>query len=243
MTSAEGDNERFTVRSAVEVASIFRAVMRAGEMVTAHGGDGQILLVTKILQVDAHTDRVLFDAGKDAESNRRLVDGRTVWFVTSQDRVKIQFQSGQMRLTTHEGGPALQIAMPRSLLKFQRREYYRVDSPLTEPVRCRLMRPEGPVDAVVVDISLGGLLLAGYPNTMTMAPGMKFDGAQVDLGEAGRFSASLLVRNLSEVQLRNGSLSRRAGCMFIKLAPATEALLQRYIMRLERDRRAKGIDG
>lgn len=242
MTSADKHDDRFTVQSAVEVAYILNAVMQSGQMVTAHYGDGADFLVTAILAINRQAAEVLLDASRDAESNRRLVNAAKVSFVTSQDRVKVQFKSDQVRLVTHAGRPALRIPLPQSLLKFQRREFYRVDTPVIKPVRCRLMMPEGPVDTVVVDISLGGLCLTGFPDTLRLEAGMKIEDNLVDLGEAGQFSVSLQVRSMSNVQLRNGNNSRRAGCMFLKLPPGAEALLQRYIIRLERDQRAKGID-
>jgi len=36
-------------------------------------------------------------------------------------------------------------------------------------------------------------------------------------------------------------LSQRAGCMFIQLPPQAEALLQRYIMGLDRERLTRGV--
>jgi c-di-GMP-binding flagellar brake protein YcgR len=242
MTAAQGTNERFLVRSPVEVAFILKAVMQAGQMVTAQCGEGRILLVTKILAVNRQANEVMLGAGKEDKTNAHLVDGRLVVFTTSQDRVKIQFQSTRASLVEFEGLPALRIAMPGTLLKFQRREYYRADSSsLTRPVRCRLRLPAGYVDAVVVDVSLGGVLLAGYPETVPMKPGAQFDDVRIDLGKAGAFSTSLVVRNVSEVSLRNGTLSRRAGCMFIHLPPRAEALLQRYIMSLDRERLTRGV--
>lgn len=242
MTAGQGNDERFTIRSPVEVAFILKAVMQGGEMVTVQCDEGRILLVTKILAVNRQANEVMLGAGKDNKTNNRLVDGRLVFFTTSQDRVKIQFQSGRVSLVDFDGLPALRIAMPGTLLKFQRREYYRADlSSLTRPVRCRLRLPTGSIDAVVVDISLGGVLLAGYPEAVPMKPGARFDDARIDLGKAGAFSASLVVRNVSEVALRNGMRSQRAGCMFIQLPPQAEALLQRYIMGLDRERLTRGV--
>ena len=47
------------------------------------------------------------------------------------------------------------------------------------------------------------------------------------------------VRNSYVVTLKNGANSRRTGCEFVKLGAQQEAMLQRYIIRLERERRVK----
>ncbi len=243
MTPTDTDDDRFTVRSPVEVAFILRAVMQAGEMVTAYFNDGRDFMITAILAVDRNAGEVLFDASKDSASNRRLTGGRKVSFVTTQDRIKVQFDSDAVTTTTYEGDPAFRIPLPASLLKFQRRDYYRVDTPVIKPVRCRLALPEGHVDTHLVDISLGGVCLTGYPESLAMEPGREFPGCRIDLGDAGQLTADLQVRNNIDIPLRNGTVSRRAGCMFVKLPPGAEAMLQRYIIRLERDRRVKMVDG
>lgn len=242
MTPAETDDDRFTVSSPVEVAFILRAVMEAGEMVTAYLDEGRDFIITAIVAVDRDAGEVLFDASKHTFSDRRLARGGDVRFVTVQDRIKIQFDSSQARVSNWQGSRVLRIPLPGSLLKFQRREYFRVDTPVMKPVRCRLVLPEGPVDVHLVDISLGGVCLTGYPDSLLVEPGRLFEGCRIDLGDGGKLTADLLVRTSSEIRLRNGAVSRRAGCMFTRLPPGAEAVLQRYIIRLERDRRVKMAD-
>jgi c-di-GMP-binding flagellar brake protein YcgR len=48
-----------------------------------------------------------------------------------------------------------------------------------------------------------------------------------------------MVRNSFPVTLRNGSVIKRTGCAFLNLPSGQQAMIQRYIIRLERDRRAK----
>ena len=49
----------------------------------------------------------------------------------------------------------------------------------------------------------------------------------------------MCVRNSYLVTLKNDQKSRRTGCEFLRLGAQQEATLQRYIIRLERDRRTK----
>jgi c-di-GMP-binding flagellar brake protein YcgR len=238
------DDDRFLVRSRVEIAFILRAIMHSGEIVTAHFGEGADFVITAILRVDAEAGYAILDAGKDAATNRRVVASRRVSFVTRQDKVKVQFQATDVRAIEFEGKPAFRIPLPEALLKFQRREYHRVETPVVRPVLCMIPRPDAPALATtLVDISLGGVCLTGYPADTRLEPGQEFDGCRIELPEAGVLVTRLQVRNAFEVPLRNGSVSRRAGCMFVGLSPASEAMLQRYIIRLERDRRARRASG
>lgn len=239
----EEDDDRFLVRSRVEIAFILKAVMQAGEIVTAYFSDGKDFAITALLAVDGPGGFAILDASKELVANRRLLASRHVAFVTSQDKVKIQFEVPAVAPIEFEGRPALRIALPETLLKFQRREYYRVATPVGKPLKCVLPMPEAtPMALTVVDISLGGVCLTGYPEGSRVEPGMTFENCRLDMLEVGILTTSLQIRNTFEVPLRNGSVSRRAGCMFLKLPPASEAMVQRYIIRLERDRRARLTD-
>jgi c-di-GMP-binding flagellar brake protein YcgR len=237
------DDDRFLVRSRIEIAFILRAIMHSGEMVTAHYGEGRDLVITAVLAVDGEAGYAILDAGKDEATNRRLANSRRLSCVTRQDKVKVQFQVSDVHLIDFQGRPALRIPLPETLLKFQRREYYRVETPVVHPVVCTLPRPDAPAfTATLVDISLGGVLLTGYPPEVMIAPGQEFEGCRMELPEVGVLVARLQVRNAFEVNLHNGVVSHRAGCMFVGLPPASEAMVQRYIIRLERDRRARMME-
>jgi c-di-GMP-binding flagellar brake protein YcgR len=240
---ADDDDDRFLVRSRVEIAFILKAVMQAGEIVTAYFNDGKDFAITALLSVDGAAGFAILDASKELAANRRLLSSGRIAFVTSQDKVKIQFAVTSVASIEFEGRPALQVPLPETLLKFQRREYYRVPTPVAKPLKCIVPRAgEAPLSLAVVDISLGGVCLTGYPEDTVIEPGMMLENCRIDLVDVGTLTTSLQVRNTFEVPLRNGAVSRRAGCMFFKLPPASEAMIQRYIIRLERDRRARLTD-
>jgi flagellar brake protein len=241
--ASDEDDDRFLVRSRVEVAFILKAVMQAGEIVTAYFNDGKDFAITALLAVDGNAGFVILDSSKELAANKRLLGSDRISFVTSQDRVKIQFEVPAVVAIEYENRPALRIALPQSLLKFQRREYYRVETPVAKPLKCVVPQAEAPsLTLTVVDISLGGVCVTGYPEAVKLEPGITLEQCRIDLPEVGLLTTTLQVRNTFEVPLRNGTVNRRAGCMFFKLPPASEAMIQRYIIRLERDRRAKLTD-
>jgi c-di-GMP-binding flagellar brake protein YcgR len=238
--TSDGEDDRFLIRSRVEIAFILKAVMQAGEIVTAYFNDGKDFLITALLGVDGTAGTAILGAGNENGGRHGLLPGSRVAFVTSQDKVKIQFEAEGVTPIEFEGRPGLLVPLPGTLLKYQRREYYRVATPVTRPLKCVVTRRDAaPLALSVVDISLGGVCLAGYPEGTAIEPGMTHENCRIDLAEVGTLTTSLQVRNAFEVPLRTGAVSRRAGCMFFKLQPASEAMIQRYIIRLERDRRAR----
>jgi c-di-GMP-binding flagellar brake protein YcgR len=57
--------------------------------------------------------------------------------------------------------------------------------------------------------------------------------------EVGVVITTLEVRNVFEITLRNGTRVTRAGCQFANLAGPMLTLIQRYIIKVERERKAR----
>jgi c-di-GMP-binding flagellar brake protein YcgR len=66
-----------------------------------------------------------------------------------------------------------------------------------------------------------------------------FDNCRIDLPDVGTITATLRVRSVFEFTLRSGVRSKRAGCQFIDLPGPMMTLIQRYIIRVERERKAR----
>lgn len=238
--SAQDDDSRFQIHSRTEIGFILRGAMTAGEMVSTHFSGGRESFVTALLAVDAKQGYCVLDAAGDPAMNRRLCASDRVAFVSRHDKIKIRWEVSQVAAATFEGKPALKTRLPDTLLKFQRREFYRAETPVVRPVKCSIPLEAGKVvQASLFDISLGGVGLTGFPDDFDLDIGRDLPGCTITLPEIGVITVTLQIRNAPEMTLRDGRVSRRAGCMFLRPPPGTETLVQRYIIRLERERRAK----
>jgi c-di-GMP-binding flagellar brake protein YcgR len=85
-----------------------------------------------------------------------------VLLTTTVDKVKVQFTLGKLSETQSGGLPAFSAALPGQILRLQRREYYRLSTPLTKPVKfvATIRRTDGSAllaEASLLDISGGGI--------------------------------------------------------------------------------------
>ncbi|PWT76718.1 MAG: flagellar brake protein [Proteobacteria bacterium] len=239
-TYATDDDGKYRIGSRVEIAFILRAMMKSGALVTAYFASGKDFVVTALLDVDAEEGALIFDSGSNAQLNERLLRSQRVSIVSSQDGVKVQFDLPSIEATSFEGRLAFRALFPPSLLKLQRREYYRLPTPILNPLKCQLpAQSGGVVETTIGDISLGGVSLIGQPAGVRLEPGESFAGCRIVLPDVGTLNIGLLVRNSFQMTLKNGSVTQRTGCAFIDLPANQEAMIQRYIIKLERDRRAK----
>jgi c-di-GMP-binding flagellar brake protein YcgR len=118
-----------------------------------------------------------------------------------------------------------------------------VTTPISNPLKCIvLMEGKRKIEMTVADISIGGVGVALPPGDDVVEPGMTFNGCSLILPEIGNIVATMEIRNVFEVTLRNGQKTKRAGCQFINLSANMQSMIQRYIIKVERDKRAIDMD-
>jgi c-di-GMP-binding flagellar brake protein YcgR len=231
---------QYLLHSRSEILFILRALNDSKALITLHFDGGKGLLPTAILAADE--DAVILDTSQDEELNSRVLGADHVVCSAMQDKIRIQFKLRGLRQATDDGRPAFAAPLPDELLRLQRREYYRLSTPLAQPIKCQIPISSGEhhyVEAVVVDISGGGLALMAPPEGVQFGPGMEFPNCRVDLPGVGTVVTSLRIRSVFDMRMRNGSISKRAGCQFDDLPGSMLTLIQRYIIRVERERKAR----
>lgn len=233
---------QYLLRSKGEIKFVLRALLDGGSNITVHFNEGKDFLLTTLVAVD--DDGITLDYGSSGEMNRKVQTAAKVFCVTTLDKVKIQFVLAGLKSIVVDGRPAFRAAFPESLLRLQRREYYRLTTPIARPMKCQLPMPQADGDTAAVelnliDISGGGLAMMVPPEGLALEPGAEFANCRIELPEVGIVVARLQVRNIFEVTLRNGSRVTRVGCQFINLPGPMLTLVQRYIIKIERERKAR----
>lgn len=236
--AASTDDTRFLVTNRIEIVRILRGLAQRNEMVSAFFNAGSDLLLTAVLDVSSEKNAVVLDCGANEAFNQRILKAEKIIFITALDRVKIQFVSHRIESSIFERKPAFLIPLPEQVLQLQRREYYRLTTPILNPLKCIVTLDDGQVQEFpMVDISAGGIgMIIGNPPEGPLKVGSVYPGCRIDLPGIGMLELTLSVQSLFEVTLKNGSKSFRSGCQFVNLRPSMEALIQRYIIKLERER-------
>lgn len=230
----------YQVYSKREIISILRGLMETNQLVRMVFNNGSETIVTTILEVNEGTGMVYVDCGKNREQNQRIVDSDNISFETTLDRIRIIFFSRYLDGCLHEDRAAFCFAIPETLVRLQRREFYRVPAP-REPVRFIYETAEGPKETIMFlrDISAGGLGLLDEEMVLDSTAGKIYKGCKIVLGPKKVVTVNLKMRNSQEAKAPNGNKFRRIGCEFVEMPNSTLMTLQRYITKLERDQNAK----
>jgi c-di-GMP-binding flagellar brake protein YcgR len=235
---ANRDLEPYTVHSRVEILFLLRTMQKRKLLVNLDLPDSRCIIVTSVLAVDEKTNTVILDSARGDALNHELMSARDVEFTTQLDGVSISFHTGPIASCEYEKLPAVRIALPRSLIRLQRREHFRVPLPIANPVKCLVPLDVGaqPVATHIVDIGGGGVAIVEDSGRLSYAPGMILSDCRLLLPDLNTVVTSLEIRNLEELRLHNGMTRIRLGCKFIELPNDMAALLQRYVMEIERAR-------
>lgn len=226
----------YLIHSRREIVALLRRLTDKRELVRMIFSEGEEAIATAVLEVGE--DSVIIDSAPDDEQLARVLASGSISFDTALERIRIAFFATRIEPCLHDGLPALRIPLPQTMVRLQRREYYRVLTP-----RCSIqIEQEGgppPVSFAVQNVSAGGIALIDDEKMLDATKGTEYTNCELMLPGAQSIIATLCVMNCCDITLYNGRMARRIGCAFVNPNAAMLALVQRYVSKLERDQNAR----
>lgn len=238
--TASQDLDRYELTARREIIAILRDVLESRTPVTAYYGAD--FLPTRILAINPDFEELVLDAARDARGNGQLSSAAHLTFVTFEHRVKIQWTAPAAELVLFDDLPAFRSRLPERIVRLQRRNYYRIATPIANPLTCKVPRPGAagaPVVGTIADISCGGFSMLVPPGSLEPELGGLYHDCELILPGTSLFGFALEVRNLNEEWVDGRLRGLRLRCKFRGLPEGGEALIQRYINQLERERRER----
>ena len=233
----------FEVSSRREIIALLRNISEKNQLIRMLIHGEADVCVTSILDVDSDTNSVILDRSINREQNERILNAGRVSFETTLDKIRILFASDGVRETTYHDGPALKVALPATMVRLQRREFYRMATPVSNPVRAIIPLPEdlggGTSVFPLADISCGGVAILDNKRELGSTIGVTYLGCRLDLPEIGAVTTNLRICNSLDITLLNNKTNHRLGCQFVDISRGNLAMVQRYITKLERERNAR----
>lgn len=229
--------ERMTLRARGDIVALFRKVEARHAPVIIELGQGRFV-ATVLLAVDPSRGEVVFDYGADAEAMARLLATPKLALSTALDQVRIEWKGGSATPVVHGNAPAFRLPLPERVVRWQRRDAYRLRLPLSKAIVCEVGAPGTELPrrhaARVRDLSVAGLGLAELPRHWLLAPGMRFARCRFALDGRDAFVVDLEVVHVP------GGEPGRCGCRFVDLPHGQAAAIQRYITALDLARASLG---
>lgn len=231
--------ERFhiTGRTAIQFTLLGYARERDTFSVQFNGGAESFL--STLLAVEPASGRLVFDCSGSSETNRRLLASQRNVFVGHPGGVPVQFVCGPAVEIAYEGRQAFAVSLPERLLRLQRREYFRIKTPRVKPLIFFGRLPHGVLLKLPShDISVSGIGLDADILPDGLAVEQVLDKCHFALpGDTQELFLTATVRRIMEHETRSGSRYWQIGLQFNQLSTGDENRIQRYIDRIERERR------
>jgi c-di-GMP-binding flagellar brake protein YcgR len=235
---------QYFLHSPTEIAFVLRAAMQKGCLMTVYFDLGQSFFLSSLLNVSPQG--IVLDYGSHEETNARALKSTRLICTISVDRIKVQFALNGLSRIDYENQPAFFSPLPESLLRLQRREHFRIATPVIHPVMCDI--PQGDEAAPgallrypLLDISTGGLglIVSATEIRQPFSHDTIFRDCVLVLPENGPVKVNLNVRTVLEMTARFGKRNFRVGCEFVDASRSLPNIVQRYILSLERERKAR----
>jgi len=237
-----GDLAEFRVTGVGEIRALLRQLMDQVVPLNLSASDGSAYTTT-LWTVDSASDRISFTAELSALAVHDIVEADECVAVAYLDRIKLQFDVGDLVLVQGQKTCVLQARLPRELFRFQRRNTFRVRTLERTSPTASFRHPGIPDMSValrVLDVSIGGCALLQPANVPNLQPGAVIKGVRLSLDAETQIDAGLLLHHVTSTGAENGSV--RLGCGIVGLSPTAQRALQLYIDQTQKRRRLLSRD-
>ncbi|MDE1179132.1 flagellar brake protein [Paraburkholderia sp.] len=235
-TQTQESGPDFGQRHPLQIAMCLRNLTTRGDFVTVEFGRRQI--VTQVLDVDSRNGTFTFDLGNIESDNAALLDAGELTFRSLPGGIQTRFTTGAASKVRYDERPAFEAQFPAVLYYVQRREFFRVQTPVLDPfVALGVYADGGRFRLELQDLSLGGIALRSYDARFADAEnGRVLTSVVLQLGHFGSLSVDLEIVAPRQSTTPKGDVRYVLGCRFVGLSGAAERVLQRVVTQLETKR-------
>jgi c-di-GMP-binding flagellar brake protein YcgR len=193
--------------------------------------------VTEILNIDWNSGLMWLGTPYEKSLSSKCNASTAYVMVSFPDGVKVQFAGMGILQSEYQGADALRVAIPRSIVRLQRRNYFRVmaDEELNSQVKIDIPTVNSPIS--LVDISLAGCGLCLQAPPTLQQEGEIIRNVRITLPDGlGSTLVELMVKNVK--RMTDNPEMVQLGCEMKMLERGAERRLQRLLLATERRQRA-----
>ena len=230
----------FLLRSRIEITRVLDRLLADRDPIASYIGrdaesdEGEeVLLVTRLLEVDPEKDWLVFAYSPGREANARLLALAHVRFVAQLQTGRIEFAVHNPRETEYGDQLAFKTDFPAALVRLERRRAGRVRVPARTQVHCRFELASGKiVEGLVSDLGLTGFGALILAPSVRVRRGTMLRRVRITIPNQGRICLDVEVSHSTRIMGRGGP-TQRVGGRFIGDPRELEALLREFVIDLD----------
>ncbi len=242
------DISKYLVSSPKQVLSYLKLLSTERCLISAaFGEDEKDTFLTAIMEIDEKKQTITIDCGPKEYLNKRLIDSAIIKFKTEYKGIKVQFEGRKVKKAGSTGQPAFTVPIPGSIYWVQRRQFYRVKSPLSKNSYCIVTfkdeetEEETKVNFNIYDISGNGFSFLSESTDFSsqLVPSAVFEQCDLVLENEETQKISFEVRHKLQQNPNKPGKTERIGCRITDETPRTESTILRYMQNIEREIKQK----
>ncbi len=215
----------------------------------AFGIDEKDTFLTAIIAIDEKKQTLTIDCGPKEYLNKRLQSSAIIKFSTKYQGIKVLFEGRKVKKAGNSSQPSFIIPIPNSIYWFQRRQFYRVKSPLSKKSSCLVSfyKPETEeeisVELPLYDISASGFSFIKESEEFSelFNPSSEFEKCFLKLANEEDQSVSFEVKHVTPINPNKTQAGVRIGCRITEITPGTETTIVRYMQIIDREIKQKEL--
>lgn len=229
--------ERFHVTGTLPIAFLLVGYARTKDQFTVSFG-GEEMMLTTLLDAQPAGDRLIFDCSGSADINHRLLASERNVFAGRPAGIHVQFTTGRASEVVFDGGKAFAVPLPKHVVRLQRRDTFRIETPRGKPLQFFGRLANGKLlNFPAHDISVAGIGTTALTLPDGLSAGDRLDNCHFALpDDAHELFFSATVRHITPQVGRTGVQQWRIGLHFENMPVVEENRIQRYIAKVERER-------
>lgn len=231
----------FQVRNAREIRRILHQIARRHLILTAYIDGGPMTFVTTVLDLTHDGEGVILDSSREENIMARIERGSSLVCSGVMDGVRLEFEVADPAGFPYDGFEAIRADLPEMLLRLQRRESFRMPIPLSNELACKLHFPDEDEHILtkavrVLDLSAEGIGVLLADEALPLKAGQTLTSSMF-IPDVGDVHLELQLRNTFQLNTRSGKVTMRAGFKMLDPSPRIMNAIQRFLFKIERERK------
>jgi len=228
--------EEFSIGSSITIGKYLHTMHDEENEVYIYLNTQDQSFVTEILGMDLANGSIWLGRPYDKNMLQAITADCEFVAVSFPENIKLQFCGKGIEQTTYEGTQALRISVPKSIVRLQRRNYFRVMADEDMMAHVHIEEPGLTGEYELVDISLAGCGISVNSEGRHFSVGQGIHKAKLVIPDHGSpLRVSLVVKNIKHNP--DDASHVCLGCEMHLLLPKEESRLQRFLLAAERRQR------
>lgn len=229
--------QEFSLSSVPTLRKLLNTIEQEEHEIYVHLQNEHQQFVTEILNVDWDSGLMWLGTPYDKTLSANCNASTPYIMVSFPYGVKVQFAGVGILRSPYQGAEALRVAIPKTMVRLQRRNYFRVmaDEELNSQVRMDIPGADSPVELIDISLAGCGIYMRGVVSQYQVGQVIRDVRLRLPDGD-GSMLLELVVRNIKATEGQANQV--QLGCEMKPLDRGGERRLQRFLLATERRQRA-----